>query len=481
MINFFKNSLFLTALVGIMFCSSCTKNDPALPDNLVAFDSDQLGTSAAEAQTTITITSLRAVSNASTLSVSLAPSTNLVYGTQFTTDPAAVSNELSITVPANATTASFLVKKTAGALFDGTEKIVFTIQTATNGLVLGEKKVVTLSFAEIVAASGTIDITGGGVFYPNNVFIDFSGNRQTAVARTTWDLAFSTTDDFRVLLNSSNGMMAYKLSGKTDLNSVTAADVTNADLANRLSIGAVFAAANSNPLPLWLQGAINWVDNANGDLTKNVIGSVSAIESENLVFIVNRGEGPGNPTIALGWKKIRIIRNGDNYTIQHADISATTFSSTTVTKDANYRFSYFSFESGTVSVAPSDKKWDIEWTGFTNTANVGFLIPYYFQDIIVQSPKVQAVAVLTSTISYDNFVEANLSSITLLSPQLTIGSTWRSGGGPPGTPPPAVRSDRFYVVKDPDGNYYKLRFTALATNGERGKPQLEFRLVKKAS
>ncbi len=73
---------------------------------------------------------------------------------------------------------------------------------------------------------------------------------------------------------------------------------------------------------------------------------------------------------------------------------------------------------------------------------------------------------------------ANIAGLTFGSSQVNIGSSWRSGGGPGSSP--AVRADRFYVVKDADGNYYKVKFTALTTNGERGKPQLQYALVKKA-
>ncbi len=34
------------------------------------------------------------------------------------------------------------------------------------------------------------------------------------------------------------------------------------------------------------------------------------------------------------------------------------------------------------------------------------------------------------------------------------------------------------MIKDEDDNYYKLKFTALTTGGERGKPQVEFALIK---
>ncbi|NOT76082.1 MAG: hypothetical protein HOP08_14240 [Cyclobacteriaceae bacterium] len=477
-IKFFKQALFLMTIAGMAFLNSCTKDDPKLPENLVAFESDALGTPASETEVVININSLRSISTAASVSIKMEPS-GVAYTTDFTTEPAAAANVVTIDVPANTTSTSLKVKKTAGALFDGDEKIKFTIETLGTGLSLGEKSVLTLSFSEIVSAGGTMEINGGGALFPNKVFIDLSGNRQTSVSRTSWDLAFSSTDDFRVVLNSPNGMMAYKLTGRTDLSTVTAADISS--FVDQLSVPAVFTAANTSPNPAWLSGSIAWIDDPSGDLTKTAMAPVSVTASENVVYIINRGQGPGNPPTELGLKKIRILRNGSNYTIQYANIDDVNFQTATITKDPAYRFNYFSFTSGNTLVAePLPKKWDIAWTGFTNSANIGYPIPYYFQDFVLQNTQAQVTALLlsTATITYENFTEANLTGLTLLAPQTTIGSTWRTLAPPPAVA--TVRSDRYYIVKDPDGNIYKLRFTAIITSGERGKPQFEFKLLKKA-
>src|SRR5205085_12477358 len=166
-----------------------------------------LGVTPAESELTVNVNLTRDAEMDGTITVLLTPS-GVTYGTDFTTDPAAAANTLTIAVPVGATTASFKIKKSAGILFDGDEAIVFSISSTSESLVIGEKKELTVTFSEILASSGQLEITGGGANYPNKVFIDLSANRQTAVARTTWDLAFSSADDFRVVLNSSNGMMA---------------------------------------------------------------------------------------------------------------------------------------------------------------------------------------------------------------------------------------------------------------------------------
>ena len=475
--NKFSNSVLTFLLTGSLVLFNSCDEEPPLPDNLTEFESEQLGVTSSESEITVNIKLAREAEVDGSISVTLEP-TGVAYDTDFTTDPAASANSLTIAVPALATAASFKVKKKEGVPFDGDEKVAFTISSTSESLVIGEKKTLTVTFAEIIAPSGQLEVSGGGATYGNKVFIDLSANRQTAVSRTTWDLGFSTTDDFRVILNSSNGMMARALT-KTDLATVTSADTVG--FGAQLSMAAVFAAINSPTAPAWLSGAASWIDDPSGDLTKTAIASVSATPADNKVYIIFRGNGPGATQPSLGWKKIRIIRNGSNYTLQHADINSTTVTEVQVVKDANYRFQYVHFSTGAVSVEPQKTKWDIAWTAFSNITNFGTgPVPYYFQDVILQNISgVQTVQVMEATTAYDAFAESHLAGVTFASSQMTIGTNWRSGGGP-GTAP-AVRSDRFYVIKDAEGNYYKLKFTALATNGERGKPQFKYALVKKAS
>ena len=182
-------------------------------------------------------------------------------------------------------------------------------------------------------------------------------------------------------------------------------------------------------------------------------------------------------------KKIRIIRNaGGGYTLQHADIAATSFTSVDIAKDDAYFFKYISFENGAVAVEPAKKKWDIAWTYFSNATDFGTgEVPYLFQDIILKNRNVEVAKVMTSAKTFEDFGEASLTDaalgLTWNASQTAIGSDWRAGGGP--TSQPAVRTDRFYIIKDGDNNYYKVRFTALTQNNERGYPAYESILVKK--
>jgi hypothetical protein len=261
-------------------------------------------------------------------------------------------------------------------------------------------------------------------------------------------------------------MMAKQIN-KNDLTQVTAADTT----------GFTNEVAFSQTAPSITQLA--YIDYPDGNLSKTAIAAVSATASENKVYILNRGFGIGTGAASRGWKKIRIIRNATGgFTLQHADIAATSFSSIDIAKDDAYFFKYVSLETGVLNPEPQKKKWDFAWTYFANVTNFGSgEVPYLFQDIILMNRNVQVAKVLTAATAFASFDSAHIAAQTFLTTQNAIASDWRSGGGP--TTSPAVRTDRYYIIKDADNNYYKLRFTALTQNGERGYPAYEVALVKK--
>jgi len=463
--NISKSILF--SLSAIILFGGCRKRDDiSLADNLVTFESAAQGISEAENSITIKVKLSRQTDKDIPLTINLTPD-KVVYGTDFTTEPAAISGALTVIVPSGNNEATFVVKKVAGVLFDGDEKVAFDIYRSESPVLIGVTKKFTLNFAELVAASSTIMVDGGGATFPNKVFIDLSANRQTKVPRSSWDFGFYTDPaDFKVTLNASTGMMAKQIA-KNDLTTVTAAD----------TIGFLNEVAYSQTNPLISQ--LPYVDYPDGDLSKTAIGLIASTASENKVYIINRGFGIGSPAPARGWKKIRIIRNASSgYTLQYADIAATTFTSVDISKDANYFFKYFSFESGIVPVSPEKTKWDFAWSYFGNVTNFGSgEVPYLFQDMIVQNKNVQIAKVLTSSKAYNDFIESDIAAQTFGSSQVAIGADWRSGGGP--TSGPAVRTDRYYIVKDGANNYYKLRFTSLTDGGVRGYPSFEYALIKK--
>ncbi|WP_339866758.1 HmuY family protein [uncultured Algoriphagus sp.] len=312
--------------------------------------------------------------------------------------------------------------------------------------------------------SGIIEVDGGGAEYPNTAYIQFRTGTQTAVARESWDLAFATGSEFKVLINGTTGAMAMA-TGETDINAVSAADMSAAD-----SAAITYSVPNAV--------AIEHVDDVSNPLTAPVIEAISSTEANNEVYILNRGSSSATERT---WKKIRIIRNGEGYTLQHADADATTFTSVDIAKDSDLNFVYFSFEDGIVDVEPGKTAWDIAWTASISSTNFGGgAIPYFYQDLVYHNiyGGSAAAEVLEEDIAYENFTEQDAESLTFnTTNRLTIGSSWRYTGGPPPSDPPHAFDTIYYVVKDSEGNIYKVRFLSLTKDGERGKPSLEFELV----
>jgi hypothetical protein len=466
-----RNIFIAMAFVATLFAAGCAEDTPALPDNLISFETNTVGVDESETSKTITLQLSRAVDAATNISIGFVGS-NTTYGSDYTTEPAATDNTIALTLPTGATSISFTIIKAQGIYFDGDESIDFSVALADETLVLGEQCTLKVAFASIVSEGSSMTLQGGegGSSAVNSVFVDFSNNAQSSVLRKSWDLGFYCGDDFRVILNNTVGASAIAID-KTDLAQVTAADTASLNL--------VVASSNTN--------ALNIIDNVSGDLTKTVFGNISSVDAENKVFIVSRGALGG--VAARAWKKVRVLRTATGYTVQHANITETTFQTINIDKDATANFKYLNFDNGAVAVQPAKAKWDIMWTGcvYTTTSN-GVLVPYYYSDMVfinhlagvTVAEAVYADADATKA-AYNNLTTIETEALVYSSNMDFIGANWRVSRAT-ATEATGVRTNRFYVVKDAAGNIYKLRFMSFGVGdgGTRGYPVIEYALVKKA-
>lgn len=458
-----KVSFLLAAIVGISFTlTSCSKDDDLkLPDITVNFSATELGL-AGDTPTEVTLNLSRVSSSPIGITVTFAEEST-VYATDFTISPAAVGKNLTVSIPAGSTSASFSVSKVAGALFEGTEAVKFTIASLsiTNGVVIGAKKELTLTFGAIVSAGQTLTLEGKTDVspYANIVYVDFSSNTQTPVSRKSWDLGFYCGDDFRVILNGAYATTATA-STKTDISAVTIADAN----------AALDIAANA----MTVEGlSPTVVDTYDGSLTGTAFAAISANDAENKVYFV---ASEGNKASRDQWYKVKVSRKGQGYTVQYAKVGEATIKSVDIAKNAAYNFAFLSLETGTVvNAEPEGKKWDIAWS--YGTAIFGGK-PFFMQDIVTTNNigGAEVAEVMVATVTYADFKNANISALTFSKARDVIASNWRST-----QPATGVKTDRFYVVKDPAGNYYKFRFTKMGIandGGERGRPQVEYAFVK---
>ncbi len=318
--------------------------------------------------------------------------------------------------------------------------------------------------------------TEAGASAGNAVYFDLSTNTTTAVQRTSWDLAFYCGTEFRVFLNNTTAAGAKVLTA-TDLNAVGETDTIGQTLSvNQMSPSAADYA---------------FFDNLDGSVTGTVIPEISATDANNKVIILNRGAGG---TTARPWIKLRILRNGSGgYTVQYARITATTFQTASVSKDANYHVKLFSFDTGLTLTTgqPEKTQWDLVWSYSLFQTNFGSgMVPYNFSDMIavnsLSNVQVKEKTYADATAANAAYTAFNRDSINkaenaLVSGRWTIGSGWRVTSPSASEPVLGAKLNRFYLIKDANGNYYKLRCLSQGSGtvdgGTRGKPVFKYDLI----
>lgn len=402
----------------------------------------------------------------------------LDYGedADFTTFPAAEQGLLRIPISKNSQSTNFSLKRLTEVLPEDDKSVEFSIvDIEMPGKITrsqGNQSVI-VSFSETAALGGTLSPEVGGPNQPNQIYIELRTKTETKIRRDTWDLGFYSGEDFRVKLNSAVYMFAGKLSS-TDIDNISMDEV--AQLKTKMG----FLIDNSNI----------YVDDPTGVITGTAIEEISANDIENHVFLLNMGyeigtdtPEPGGVAIAgaeRGYKKIRILRQGEDYILQYAGLTETGHHEVVIPKTDGYNFTFYSMISeNIVSVEPEAPRWDLNFTVKTEVEELpgaGFTA-YGYSDYVETNPLggVKAYRVYTDEFSYDGFSVNNIDESKFELSQRTIGASWRKV-----TPPDKYLYDNiFYIIKDADGNYYKLKFTAFENeNGVRGYPQFKYDLLK---
>lgn len=402
--------------------------------------------------------------------------TAVTYGTDFTTVPAVEDNKIVVPFEANVTSTSFAFNKLINAIEGQVKNVVFTISEVSFNTTVEGNTTIQLNFNETASLGAALAAEVGGATQPNQVYIDLSSGAMTTAPRVSWDLGFYSGSEFRVALNGSVKMSAKQL------------QTTNIDLVQEEDLTMIIAQG---------QGVANQIDNPSGEITGETgtaIAEISENDTDNKVYLINMGSNPATTAPAVGsegsasgssrgWKKVRILKSGNDYKVLYADINATTHQEITITKNNAFNFTFLSFANGIVNVEPQKTQWDINFTTFTNL--LGGTTPYYFPDFVVNNVKggAKTYQVLTADFTYDNFTKANVVEANFNNDQRNIGSSWRSTSVTGGDGVPVsqfvLKTDRFYVIKDPAGNIYKLKFTGGASeSGERGYPTFQYSLLQ---
>lgn len=464
-----KISIFVAIAAFAMVSCSDDENSALMSDPfVVAFESLSANLDEIESSREISLLYSETTSQPGSVTL-LMEATNAVYGEDFTTNPPAEGNNLTLPLAqsGNGTTFSFIK---LNQTLDETVEINFSVVAIDypNSEIQGNT---TFSLNKSASLGRGFQPTVGGPNQPNQVYIDLSTETQTIIKRDSWDLGFYGGTDFIVGINGSIYMAAAPLES-TDIDAVTEADF--AAIQSEVAVG-TFDPTNEA-----------YVDNPDGNITKTAIAEISTNEADNKVYLINLGyevgtENPAPGSVAVagqtrGWKKIRVLRQENGYLLQYADLNDTTHEEIVIQKNPTYNFTFFSFETNnTLQVEPEAENWDINFTVFTNILDGAG--SYGFSDGVLHNRKsgVTVYAVNTTDIAYDDFQISNVNNSAFQEDQRAIGSSWRE----------VINDDKilvdtiFYIIKDPNGTIYKLKFTALLSDsGERGYPEFKYNLLQ---
>lgn len=329
---------------------------------------------------------------------------------------------------------------------------------------------------EVPKSTGsTIQVNGlvgseTGTAAGNMVFIDFSKDLQTPLIRANWDLAFYCGNQNRVMINNTTAAMAVVVD-KTDLDAVTAADVS----------GQTFEVDITDPNP----ATFLKVDDLAGDLNKTVIPEITATASK--VVVIGRGTGGGTPRRDMIKAQFSLTENGD-YQVKWSKLNENNYQTATIAKDEEFNFKYVSFDNGLLATAePAKFNWDIVWgTSIYETPNGTIMSAYIFSDMVgvnylsgVKTVEKKYDNEAGATQAYEAYSLADAQAETFDTYRWAIGANWRQTAAP-GVTNAGVNKRRFYIVRDTQGNYYKLKFLSFTTEdgGTRGKPELRYALLQ---
>lgn len=460
-------SLFLT--ISSILLNSCSEDTTLASDPfVVAFESLSKNLIEIEGEETISLVYSDVAYETGTVTIQI-DETNGVYGVDYTTIPEASNHILTLPISAGENTNTIIFNK-LNPLLDETTTIAFNIISINHGNsnIQGNS---TFSLNASASLGGSIEPELGGPNQGYQVFIDLSSEASTAIQRDSWDLGLYSGETFRVIINGSIYMAASPL------------NFTNIDAVNQNDVKTLMGSTT-----IGVSGSASYINDPSGNINNSPFSEISDNDNENKVYLVNLGYeiGTSTPPVgdaaiagkARGWKKIRILKSGDNYILQYANIDATTHQEITISKNSNYSFSFFSFNTNNmVTVEPEKERWDISFTVFTQVLDFGGgeLGAYGFSDYVISNRQggVEAYMVETNASLFNDFTLNQVNNTLFSKDQTTIGSNWRDVFSR------SAFSDRFYILKDPNNNIYKIRFLAMTnSDGVRGHPKFEYKLLQ---
>jgi hypothetical protein len=295
-----------------------------------------------------------------------------------------------------------------------------------------------------------------GTDYSKAVYVSLKNNTQQTRPWKDWDLAFDASEDGGyVYLNTGKFMFACH-TGSTDFASV--------DTAGK-----------------------EWrLDNDALDDDSNAIGKWWLSSLGNEVLVVDRGKiFYSGAAASQRFKKIKLEQvTDDQYIFSFCDYASSTPISFTITKDHQHSLMYFSFDNGghTVDMSPPNEQWDFVLTRYTHIyygEPVGSPFRNYPVNGVLNNKwnGISAAAFIKDStagyIPFDQMTAVEAEQFTYSNAANVIGYEWKMVDI--NTSTYTIVPDRYYILKDKDGYYYKLRFLDFYDDlGNRGSITFDY-------
>jgi hypothetical protein len=334
-----------------------------------------------------------------------------------------------------------------------------------------------------------------GYYAANSVFVDFSMGKISTARRDGWNLGLYPGVEFKVIINHSMGAMVVDTK-KTDMRAVGTADstaiVTSAggtlDFKSSKSVERIDPVAPGSPADYLSK--LTLVEVGENELNSKVyiVSSGMAGTTRNRIPPVPPVVPPDNSLLQFPWYKFQVYKGTNGYIVKYGRLNGQAFSPVTVNKNLSFNFNYLSFNNQSVIAEPAKSLWDIEWTWTTyQDANnkpdsiSNFVLINFLGGVTA------AQLTVSPTRTYENFNEANLKDqdIVYSDKRDAIGTKWRTISNTLDKDKNIVQVSTinrslYYLVKDGEGNVYKLRFKSSSTidGGATGRPVIEYKLVQ---
>ena len=295
-----------------------------------------------------------------------------------------------------------------------------------------------------------------GSQYEHQVYFDLSSS---SVVKTNlfgiWDLSFQAYDDYYVKMNLGRDMAIQDL-GKVEFESVVE-PLSNDQYKRDVPSGNMDSSAIGK-----------WWEMVNNN-----------VESKNHVYIIDRGRDH-NRVKGGKWKMMILGANNSGYTIIFSELKSERIDTLFVPRTDGYNYITMSFENGgeVNNLEPPSTDWDLYFTTYTEFFDVpGFEI-YPVRGALIND-RLCSAAEADSTSEFSELTAEVAQSITFTKRRNVIGYSWKEPDINTGVY--TVNPLKKYLIKDPNGFIYKLRFVGFQKiidgKAEKGYPEFEFKLL----